>query len=113
MAAAVLSRFFSKHLTIRLVESSEIGTVGVGEATIPPIKTFNDVLGISEAEFLKHSQGTIKLGIQFENWNRTGDCYMHAFGEIGRDLGMAGFHHYWLKARQEGVADDFWRYSLN
>ncbi|HEY7884859.1 MAG TPA: tryptophan halogenase family protein [Cellvibrionaceae bacterium] len=113
MAAAVLSRFFSKHLTIRLVESSEIGTVGVGEATIPPIKTFNDVLGINEAEFLKHTQGTIKLGIQFENWNRTGACYMHAFGEIGRDLGMAGFHHYWLKARQEGVADDFWRYSLN
>lgn len=113
MAAAVLSRFFGKQIRIQLVESSEIGTVGVGEATIPPIKTFNDVLGINETDFLKQTRGTIKLGIQFENWNRPGDCYMHAFGEVGRSLGIAGFHHYWLKARQFGIAENFWRYSLN
>lgn len=113
MTAAVLSRFFGKQIRIQLVESSEIGTVGVGEATIPPIKTFNDVLGINETDFLKQTRGTIKLGIQFENWNRPGDCYMHAFGEVGRSLGIAGFHHYWLKARQFGIAENFWRYSLN
>lgn len=113
MAAAMLSRFLGKQLDITLVESSNIGTVGVGEATIPPIKNFNDVLGIKEADFLKRTKGTIKLGIQFENWNRWGDRYMHAFGDIGRGLGLAGFHHCWLRARQADVADDFWSYSLN
>ncbi|WP_439509716.1 tryptophan halogenase family protein [Marinimicrobium koreense] len=113
MAAALLSHFLGQQLSITLIESSDIGTVGVGEATIPPIRTFNDVLGIKETDFLKQTGGTIKLGIQFENWDRQGDCYMHAFGEIGRNLGIAGFHHYWLKARHAGVAEDFWSYSLN
>jgi len=113
MAAALLSRFFGKKLDITLVESSHIGTVGVGEATIPPIQTFNSVLGIDEADFLRRTKGTIKLGIEFENWGQQGDRYMHAFGEIGRNLGIAGFHHHWLKAKSMGLAEDFWSYSLN
>lgn len=113
MAAALLARFFHQRMNITLVESSAIGTIGVGEATIPPIKTFNDVLGIDERDFLKQTRGSIKLGIQFENWRREGDRYMHAFGEIGRNLGIAGFHHYWMRAREMGHAGDFWDYSLN
>lgn len=113
MAAAMLSRFLGKQLNIQLIESSDIGTVGVGEATIPPIKNFNDVLGIQESDFLKATRGTIKLGIEFINWGRHGDRYMHAFGDIGRNPGFASFHHYWLRARAQGREDDFWDYSLN
>lgn len=113
MAAAMLARFLGKQLSITLIESSDIGTVGVGEATIPPIKTFNEVLGLDESEFLRATKGTIKLGIEFENWRRQGDRYMHAFGEIGRNLGIAGFHNYWVRARQSGLKEDFWSYSLN
>lgn len=113
MAAAILSRFFAKQVSITLVESSAIGTIGIGEATIPPIKTFNDVLGIKESDFLKQTRGTIKLGIEFENWGRDGDRYMHAFGEIGRNLGIASFQHYWHRAKISGAGGDFWDYSLN
>lgn len=113
MAGAMLARFLGKQLSITLVESSDIGTIGVGEATIPPIKTFNDVLGLDESEFLRATKGTIKLGIEFENRRRQGDRYMHAFGEIGRNLGIAGFHHYWLRARKAGLKENFWSYSLN
>lgn len=113
MAAAMLSRFLGQQLNIQLVESSAIGTVGVGEATIPPIKSFNDVLGINEQDFLKATQGTIKLGIEFVNWGNTGERYMHAFGDIGRNIGLASFHHYWLRARELGVGGDLWDHSLN
>lgn len=113
MAAAMLARTLGKNLDITLVESSQIGTVGVGEATIPPIKTFNQVLGLDEADFLKKTKGTIKLGIEFENWGKEGDCYMHAFGNIGRNLGLNIFHHHWLRARHLGLAESFWDYSLN
>src|SRR5690554_174105 len=113
MAAAMLARFFSKQLHIQLVESDAIGTVGVGESTIPPIRTFNEVLGIDEAHFLKHTQGVIKLGIEFENWHQPGKRYMHAFGPVGRQLGIASFFHYWHKARQNNMAKDYWHYSLN
>lgn len=113
MAAAMISRFFGSQLTITLIESSRIGTVGVGEATIPPIRTFNSVLGIEENDFLRRTSGTIKLGIEFENWGRQGDCYMHAFGDIGQNLGFAGFHHYWLRAQKLGASKSYWQYSLN
>lgn len=113
MAAALLSRFLGSQLSITLLESSDIGSVGVGEATIPPFKNFNDVLGLDEQEFLRATKGTIKLGIEFENWGRKGDRYMHAFGEIGQNTGMAGFHDYWLRAKQAGAEHDFWSYSLN
>lgn len=113
MTAALLARLLGPALTIKLVESDAIGTVGVGEATIPAIQHFNAVLGINEAEFLQATQGTIKLGIQFENWGQQGDSYMHAFGPVGRQLGVTAFHHYWLAAQARSEHSSFWDYSLN
>jgi tryptophan halogenase len=121
MTAAMLAKLFKTQLNITLIESDTIGTIGVGEATIPPLQTFNSVLGISEKDFIKATQATFKLGIEFENWHQQGDAYMHAFGNIGRDLGFTSFHHYWLSAQancsQQNQnsfnANDFWQYSLN
>lgn len=113
MTAAALTRFFEGLIEIELVESDDIGTVGVGEATIPQIRLYTGLLGIDENEMLRRTQGTMKLGIQFRDWHRPGEVYMHAFGDIGGKLGMLDFHHYWLKARQEGRNDSLWDYSLN
>ena len=113
MAAACLRRFLPRDWSVRLVESDEIGTVGVGEATIPQIRLFNDALGIDEDEFLAATQGTIKLGIEFRDWTRVGHRYMHAFGAIGRGLGLVDFHHYWLRARAAGLAESLDHYALN
>ncbi len=110
MSAAMLSKLMP-NLSITLVESETIGTIGVGEASIPPLTAFNQALGIDEAEFMKATRASVKLGIQFENWNRQGDSYMHAFGALGKDLGLTRFHHYWLKAGQSPQA--FWDYSFN
>src|SRR5690606_6218754 len=95
------------------IESDQIGTVGVGEATIPAIKSFNTLLGIDEREFMRATQATIKLGIQFENWGHQGEAYMRPFGLVGKDSWMANFQHFWLKAQREGLAKDYWDYSLN
>lgn len=111
MAAAALSRMM-RHLSIRLVESDEIGTVGVGEATIPAIRLFNALIGIDENEFVRETQGTFKLGIEFRDWGRVGDTYMHAFGQIGRSLGILQFPQYWLRGQREGVAGPLGDYSL-
>lgn len=113
MTAAALVRTLNHHLSIQLVESDEIGTVGVGEATIPAIRLFNQLVDIDEDEFVRETQGTFKLGIEFQNWGRIGDSYMHAFGQIGQSLGMLEFPQYWLRARREGVAGRLWDYSLN
>jgi tryptophan halogenase len=113
MAAAALTRFLEKGYRIRLVESEEIGTVGVGEATIPAIRLFNKALGLDEDDFLRHTQGTLKLGVQFVDWLRKGHRYIHAFGPVGRDLGIVPFHHYWLRARALGKAKDIAAYSFN
>ncbi len=113
MAAAALSNAFGATQQITLIESEAIGTVGVGEATIPAVKSFNKLLGIDEAEFLKTTQGTFKLGIQFENWGAKGDVYMHPFGLVGKDSWMANFQHFWLKAKRMGVAKSYFDYSLN
>ena len=113
MTAALLAKVTAGLYHITLIESDTIGTVGVGEATIPPIQLFNQLLGIDEATFIKQTQATIKLGIQFENWNKKGDRYMHAFGHFGRDLGVTHFHHYWLRAKAKGICDNFWDYSFN
>ena len=113
MAAAAISQFFKGLLTVELIESDDIGTVGVGEATIPQIRLFTGLLGIDEAEMLRATGGTFKLGIQFSDWGRLGETYMHAFGAIGRKLGSLDFHHYWLKARAAGQAGNLWKYSLN
>ena len=112
MAAAALSRAFGPTKTIELIESDEIGTVGVGEATIPAIKNFHLLLGLDEAEFLAAVNGTYKLGIQFENWGQLGDQYFHPFGPPGADSWAAQFHHYWLKAHGRGQVGGFNDFSV-
>jgi len=114
MSAALLSNFVaSGDYSIELVESDQIGTVGVGEATIPQINLYNEALGIDEAEFLAATMGTYKLGIEFVDWTRRGHRYMHAFGDVGRDVGIVPFHHYWHRARELGLAEELGSYSLN
>jgi tryptophan halogenase len=113
MTAAALARFCGRGWTITLVESDEIGTVGVGEATIPMIRLFNQALGIDEAEFLRETHGTWKLGIEFDGWGAPGERYMHAFGQVGRGLGLLPFHHYWLRAHASGRAGPLGDYVLN
>lgn len=103
MAAAVLSRLIGgKPLDIILIESEMIGTVGVGEATIPPFVEFNQLLGIDEREMMAAVQGTFKLGIQFVNWGKQGDSYIHPFGAYGYSMGGIAFHQVWHRFRQEG-----------
>lgn len=102
MSAAALARYFGDSLTITLVESDAIGTIGVGEATIPQIRLFNAGLGIEERDFLRETGGTIKLGIEFVGWQREGARYFHGFGDLGRSPGLVPFHHYWLRYRDEG-----------
>ncbi|WP_322963447.1 tryptophan halogenase family protein [Sphingomonas fuzhouensis] len=97
MAAAALARFVPASTRITLIESDAIGTVGVGEATIPGIRLFNQMLGLDEAAFLRATHGSFKLGIRFEGWSGDGSGYLHAFGSIGRGLGLVPFHHYWLR----------------
>ena len=113
MAATALSQTIGRQLNIRLIESDEIGIVGVGEATIPAIRLFNALAKINEDEFIRATQATFKLGIEFQNWGRPGETYMHAFGQFGQSLGLLEFFQYWLRARKEGVAERFWNYSLN
>lgn len=112
MAASALSKILGDTASITLVESEEIGTVGVGEATIPMIKLFNQALEIDEADFMRRTKGSFKLGIEFVNWGQLGDSYIHGFGKIGQDLGMVGFYQYWLKARQMGRASHLDDYSI-
>ncbi len=113
MTAAALSRFLARGWSIKLIESEEIGTVGVGEATIPQIRLFNNTLGIDEDEFIRATKGTFKLGIQFDGWLRPGESYIHAFGQVGRDLGLISFHHYWLRAKAAGANEGLGAYSLS
>ncbi len=113
MAAAALARFLPHGWHITLVESDSIGTVGVGEATIPQIALFNAGLGIDEADFLKATQGSFKLGIEFAGWGARDESYLHAFGLVGRPLGLLPFHQYWLRARAAGKAGPLGRYVFN
>ena len=112
MAAAALSTVLRDRYRIRLVESDEIGIVGVGEATIPMIQRFNRVLGIDENEFLRETQGSFKLGIEFVNWGRVGDRYMHGFGRVGQDLWTVPFDQYWHRLRALGRAAPLEAYSI-
>ncbi len=112
MSAALLSRTLGKVLDIRLVESDVIGTVGVGEATIPTLLRFHQLLKVNEQEFMAATRATFKLGIGFESWRDVGEDYIHSFGDTGRDHWSAGFQHFWLKGRQRGLAGDFGDYCL-
>jgi len=113
MAAAALATYLGKGASVRLIESEEIGIVGVGEASVPHMKIFNtSMLGIKEADFVTHTQGTFKLGIQFKDWGRIGDSYIHGFGTIGRSLGPLPFHQFWLKLFLAGRAPDIGAYAL-
>jgi tryptophan halogenase len=113
MAAAALAKVLGPEHSIRLIESEEIGTVGVGEATVPHLKLFNQVLEIDEIDFVRSVQGTFKLGIEFVDWGRLGDRYVHGFGTIGHDYGLLPFHQYWLRLWKAGKAADIGAYSLN
>jgi tryptophan halogenase len=112
MAAAALSRTLGKVIEIKLVESDEIGTVGVGEATIPTLVHFHRLLDINEAEFMAATQATFKLGISFESWRDRGKDYIHSFGTTGTDHWTAGFQHFWMKGRERGLARDYGDYCL-
>ncbi|RGP39819.1 Tryptophan 7-halogenase [Altererythrobacter insulae] len=106
MAATFLSRILGRIAKIELLESDAIGVVGVGEATIPPIRKFNNFCGVDEAAFLRDTQGTFKVGIQFENWGKVGDRYLHAFGRVGQELdALVRMHHWWRLGRQAAGPD--------
>ncbi len=113
MTATALSTVLKGRCQIRLVESDDIGIIGVGEATIPMIQLFNKVAGIEENEFLRETQGTFKLGIEFVNWGKLGDRYMHGFGVFGQDLWTVRFDQYWQKMRRAGKAAPLESYSIN
>jgi tryptophan halogenase len=113
MTAAALSSLLSpKDVAITLVESDEIGTIGVGEATIPDIINFNRMLGVSEQEFMKATHATFKLGIEFIDWGRKGDAYIHPFSVHGVDMKGIDFHNYWLHERAGGNGSPIQNYSL-
>ncbi|PZR37480.1 tryptophan halogenase family protein [Caulobacter segnis] len=113
MAAAALSRVLGpRGPAITLIESEDIGIVGVGEATIPPIRAFNALIGLDEATFVRETQGTFKLGIAFVDWTRLGDRYFHPFGVYGHDFGVAPFEAVWRAARRAGQAQPLDAYSV-
>src|SRR3984885_9383028 len=113
MTAASLAKFLKAlKVRIRLIEAEQIGTVGVGEATIPPIMEFIRGLGIDENDLIRRTKSTFKLGIEFRDWTRMGHSYMHPFGQTGFDMGPLAFSAYWLKALRAGKAGRLEEYSL-
>ena len=113
IAAATFARFLGNRASITLVESDEIGTVGVGEATIPQIHNLIIGLGLDQADFLRQTNGTFKLGIEFADWTGEGQSYIHSFGYTGRGVGLIPFRQLWLRGRALGVARHFGDYSFN
>ena len=112
LAACALSQQFRDRLDITLVESEQIGTVGVGESTVPPIRTFHRFLQIDEQEFLRAVAGTFKLSISFENWRRPGERYIHPFGITGQGTWAAAFHHFWLDSKRRGMSSELGDFCL-
>ena len=113
LAAVLLAKALGPGRKIRVIESAAIGTVGVGEATIPQILHVNAFLGIDEDDLIRFTHGTYKLGVQLNNFGHLGDSYLHAFGDVGLPLGLLPFHHYWLRSRAHGDPHTLWDYSLN
>ncbi|MBB3799813.1 tryptophan halogenase [Xanthomonas arboricola] len=112
IAACALSHQFRNLLDITLIESEQIGTVGVGESTVPPIRTFHRFLQIDEQEFLREVAGTFKLSISFEHWLRQGERYIHPFGITGQSTLVCAFHHLWLESQRRGMRGSFGDYCL-
>ncbi|VVT01135.1 tryptophan halogenase family protein [Erythrobacter sp. EC-HK427] len=112
MSAAALARLLGPKARVELVESEDIGIVGVGEATLPHIRGFVERLGIDEARFMAATHATYKLGIDFRDFGRIGESYIHPFGSFGEELAGVPFHHYWLELHRQGLADDIGAYSL-
>lgn len=110
LAAAAISKVLGKNLDITLIESPEIGRIGVGEATIPTLRVFHKLLGINERELMAHVQGTFKLGIEFSNWANKGDKYFHSFGLTGKDCWACQFQHFWLAGKKYGINVPFGDY---
>jgi len=113
ISAALLKKILGNTINITLVESDAIGTIGVGEATIPPIQHLNSVLGIDEATFLKETKASIKLAIRFENWHRENHAYYHTFGAPGKSIPFCLFHHLWLRAKRLGLDAELWDFDIN
>jgi tryptophan halogenase len=113
MAAASLSRFVAdKDISVTLIESPDIGTIGVGEATIPNMVGFNKELGIDEVELIKATQATFKLGIEFENWHKLGENFFHPFADYGLKIDNVDFHHYVNRAKLAGSKLNLQDYSF-
>ncbi|WP_299596873.1 tryptophan halogenase family protein [uncultured Microbulbifer sp.] len=112
MTAAALSQHFGSQATITLVESSSIGTIGVGEATIPTIRNFYRRLGLQDQDVIRATQATCKLGIQFNDWHKPGSSFIHPFGMYGQDVRGIDFHQFWLKLHRQGRAAPLGEYSL-
>ncbi|MEA1084499.1 tryptophan halogenase family protein [Sphingomonas sp. CD22] len=112
LAAAILTRQLGALAEVTLVESEDIGTVGVGESTIPTVRAFHALIGIDEQEFMRATGASFKLAISFENWARDGDRYIHSFGDVGKSTWMSEFHHFWLEAQSKGLAQPFGAYCL-
>ena len=112
MSAAALAKLLGGLVTVELVESEDIGIVGVGEATLPHIRGFVERLGIDEAAFMKATHATYKLGIDFRDFGRLGESYVHPFGSFGEEVAGVGFHHYWLELERQGLAEPLGTYSL-
>ncbi|MEM7780925.1 MAG: tryptophan halogenase family protein [Pseudomonadota bacterium] len=113
ICAAAFARLMGKAIEIELVESDAIGTVGVGEATIPQIIRLNTILGLDERDFVTRTKGTFKLGIEFVDWGKLGTRYLHTFGDAGMNLASVPFHQYWKRAAASGHDKDLWHYSLH
>lgn len=112
MTAAGIAKLLADRVDVHLVESEDIGIVGVGEATLPHIRGFVERLGIDEAAFMKATHATYKLGIDFRDFGRIGESYIHPFGSFGEELNSVGFHHYWLELQRHGMAEPLGDYSL-
>jgi tryptophan halogenase len=112
IAAAALAQQLGVVLDVVLVESEEIGTVGVGESSIPPMRVFHRLLNIDEQQFMRETGASFKLGIVFDHWSKPGDRYVHSFGRLGQSAWLCEFHHFWLQGLQAGILSDLDEYCL-